>query len=97
MFERMSEDVGTLIRDHAVPGTSRRWESAGVRPWDQCTVVVGGMDDGRWYVQRWFHPTTGPSRAQTYGSETEALEVAKRVMDDAAAKLDRRPFVEVKN
>jgi hypothetical protein len=91
----MSEDVEASIRDHSVPGTSRRWESAGVRPWDRCTVVVGGLDDGRWYVERWFHPTTGPGRAQAYSSETEALEVAQRVMADAAAKLDGRPFVEI--
>jgi hypothetical protein len=88
----MSEDVGTLIRDHAVRGTRRRWESAGVAPWDRCVVAAGELDDGRWYVERQHHPTVGPAKAQVYDTEGDALHVARAVMA-AAAQVLNRPFV----
>jgi hypothetical protein len=85
----MSEDMQTLIDTHRVRGTSRRWESNGVRPWDRCIVIAGELDDGRWYVERHFHPTVGPSRARVYDTKGEALGVAREVMANAVEKLGR--------
>jgi hypothetical protein len=90
----MSEDVETLIRDHAVRGTRRRWESAGVAPWDRCVVAAGELDDGRWYVERHHHPAVGPAKAQVYETKAVALDVARAVVAAAAEVLDR-PFVYV--
>lgn len=73
-------------------GTRRRWESSGVAPWDRCVVIAGELDDGRWYVERHFHPGVGPARAQVYDTKGDALDVARAVMDDASEKLGR-PFV----
>jgi hypothetical protein len=88
----MSEDVQALIDTHRIRGTSRRWESNGVAPWDRCTVIAGELQDGRWYVERHHHPTVGPSRAQVYDTKGIALDVARAVMADAVGKLGR-PFM----
>lgn len=75
-------------------GTQRRWESSGVAPWDRCVVIAGELDDGRWYVERQFHPRTGPTQARAYETKANALDVARKVMDAATETLGR-PFVYV--
>jgi hypothetical protein len=91
------ENVEALIRDGRVPGSTRRWESAGFYFWDRCVVATGQIADGRWFVERYHHPGTGPSRAQLYATEAEALKVAEAVMAAALPILDgeSRRFVEV--
>lgn len=85
-----------LIRDHAVRGTTRRWQSNGVRPWDRAVVTVGALDDGRWWVERHQHPTIGPERSEVYATEGDALRVAQAVMAAASKLLNGREFAEVK-
>jgi hypothetical protein len=92
----VSEDVELLIRDHRVRSSTRRWESRGYFAWDVATVLVGELQDGRWYVERLTHTRTGPYRAQAYPTEQEALAVAGAVQTAALGVLDGdRSFVEV--
>ena len=87
-----------MILDHAVPGSERRWWS---RRWGEfgslrdCTVDIGEIDDGRWWVRRIAHPITGEFRAELYASEGEAVAVARAVMAAAEPLLlaeGYRPF-----
>jgi hypothetical protein len=85
-----------LIRDHRVRSSTRRWESAGFYAWDTAAVLVGRLRDGRWYVERYIHPRTGPYRAELYATEEDALAVAEAVMAATLPLLDGdREFVEV--
>lgn len=89
-----------FIYDHQVPGTKRTWrarERGYFGRLRDCFVELGELDDGRWYVRRLAHPTGGPFRAELYGSEAEALAVARAVMAEAEPRLEAagwRPFQE---
>jgi hypothetical protein len=52
--------------------------------------------DGRWYVEQYVHPMTGPYRAEAYATEQDALAVAEAVMAAALPLLDGdRTFTEI--
>lgn len=92
----MSENLWVLIRDRSNRSATRRWESSGYYSWDTVTVLVGRLEDGRWYVERYAHNRTGPYRAEAYATEEEALAVAEAVMAAALPLLDGdRAFTEV--
>jgi hypothetical protein len=96
----VSENVALLIEDHQVPGTRRTWRSREFGyfgRWRDCTVEVGQLDDGRWWVRRIAHPVGGEFRAELYNSERDAIAVARAVMaeiEPALIAAGWRPFEE---
>lgn len=93
----MSEDIGVLIRDHRDRTRTRRWTSSGCYAWDTVNVLVGRLQDGRWYVEQYANARIGPYRAEAYATEEDALAVAEAVMAAALPLLDGadRAFTEV--
>lgn len=84
----MSEELRRLIRAHGE--SVRVWRSREHGYFGKlrgAVIRVGRLDDGRWYVVREKHDTTGPWKAQLYATEADAVRVARAVMADAQPDL----------
>lgn len=82
-----AQQVAGVIMGHRVHGTTRTWRAVGDIPGMACTISIGRLDDGQWYVQRSTHPAAGPYRARIYSSEDDALTVAQAVITEASERL----------